>query len=88
MTDLDHQPAFLSDDLDLDEVDKACARYDYINFGPASSAELIECIHRNGRIDGIIECALLLPLRDYYRVKAVWENAIPPEPIKKRRKKH
>lgn len=81
------KPAFYS--LDLSEFEKAAARYDYLNYGPPNASLLIECIEKNGKIDGVLESARLLPLREYNRVKDIWDNAVEPDrPIrrKKRRK--
>lgn len=81
------QIAFLCDDLGLDETQKACARYDYTHFGPIEAHQLIECVEKNGKVDGIMESALLLPLREYLRVKEIWENAEEPYSPPKRRRK-
>jgi hypothetical protein len=83
-------PAYLSDELGLSEEDKAgvelLARTPIKDpdtgkqigtLGVPSMEELLACIHRNGRADGIIESARALPLWQFRRVEEAWLAASP-----------
>lgn len=84
---MDTDLAFLSDELDLTEAERVGAANVYNSVGAASRAELMETIRRHGKIDGIVESALLLPLADYYDVVAAWNDAPVPDKPKIRRRK-
>ena len=79
------RPAYLSDELGLCEVDKAgveqLARTPIRDpetgerigtLGVPSMDELLACIERNGRTDGIIESAWALPLWQFRQVQEAW----------------
>jgi uncharacterized Zn finger protein (UPF0148 family) len=82
--------AYLSDELGLSEADKAGVEHlpktkikdpetgEQIGvLGVASMEELLRCIERNGRADGIIESAWALPLWQFRQVEEAWLAAQP-----------
>lgn len=85
-----NRPAYLTDQLGLDEEDKAgvelLARTPINDpdtgkqigtVGVPSMEELLASIHRNGRADGIIETAWALPLWQFRQVESAWLGARP-----------
>ena len=84
---MDRTPAFLSDELDLDENQRVGAAEMFRTIGPPNKADLMRCIQRNGKIDGIVESAWLLPMDDYRDVEAAWSVAPVPDRPKIRRRK-
>jgi hypothetical protein len=43
--------------------------------GVASIQDLLRCIQRNGRADGIIETARALPLWEFQKIEEAWRAA-------------
>lgn len=80
--------AFESEELDLNDAERACARSEYRQFGPANAAELIAGLRRNGhKTDGYVESALCLSLEDYRRVVEVHKSLPdPPRPMIRRKR--
>lgn len=79
--------AYQSDELDLSEEEKCCARHlrETPGMEQASAQELIESLRRNGRDQAVLECALTLPLEEYRRVEEVYREVDPPARPKIRR---
>ena len=83
-------PAYMSDELGLSEADKAGVenvarteiRDDAGNvigrLGAATVDELMRCVRRHGKVAGIIESALALPLFEYRAVEDAWRKAPTP----------
>jgi hypothetical protein len=82
-----HVPAYLSEELELSEDEKVGVELiaktsikdsagkltGYL--GVASMEDLLRCIERNGRADGIIETAWALPLWQFRKVEEAWRAA-------------
>lgn len=81
------EPAFLSEELDLDDNDRIGAAHTAMTTGTPSKNALLELIRKEGQIEGVLEAALLLPLRDYRDVEEVWNAAPKPKLPKIRRRK-
>ena len=47
--------------------------------------ELLGCVRRTGRVDGIVESAWALPLWQFHRVREAWLTAPVPDRPKMRR---
>lgn len=69
------KPAFQEDELELGTTEKIEAAHMYRTIGPPSKDRLLGSIARHGQIDGIMESALLLPLKDYYEIQAAFKAA-------------
>jgi hypothetical protein len=74
------EPAYLSDELDLTDAEKAAAE----NLGRTPGTELptttalLKLIQKHGKAaetDGILDVALLLPLEDYEKVRDAYKRA-------------
>lgn len=81
------EPAFLSDELDLDDDDRIGAAQTAMTTGVPSKNELLAAIEKHGQVEGVLESALLLPLRDYRDIEAAWKAAPKPKLPKMRRRK-
>lgn len=80
------EPAYMSDELGLTEAQRIDVEQAAKVAPQPTAAELLACIRRNGRVDGILESALGLPLADYRNIKAAWLAApIPDRPRTRRR---
>lgn len=79
--------AFQSDELDLNEVEKASARDLYRTPGvmQPTAAELIGILRTHGRDQAVLEVALTLPTEEYRRVEEVYREVDPPSGPKIRR---
>jgi hypothetical protein len=84
----DHnRPAYLTDELGLCDADRAgvenIAKTEIRDesgavigrLGPAKREDLLRCIERHGKADGIIEAARGLPLWEYGAVEEEWRKA-------------
>jgi hypothetical protein len=80
------EPAFLSDELDLEESDRIGAALDVAVSGQITKAELLETIEKSGQIEGVMESALQLTLEEYREVEAAWKAAPVPKKSKIRRR--
>lgn len=81
------EPAFLSEELDLDENERIGAAHTAMTTGVPSKNALLETIRKEGQVDGVLESALLLPLQDYRDIEEVWKAAPKPKLPKIRRRK-
>lgn len=83
------EPAYLSEELDLDPVDKVAAFNLATTPGSTqpTADELIESLQRNGQDQTILECALALPIEDYRRVEEVYRKTERRREPQKRRSK-
>jgi hypothetical protein len=83
-------PAYLSDELDLNEAERAGVRNiastpivedgNVIGtLGRTSMDELLACVERSGQVDGIIETAWALPLWKFRKVEEAWRAAQTPQ---------
>lgn len=79
--------AYQSDELGLDEADKASARNLYMTPGTMqpTAQELINILRTHGRDQAVLEVALTLPLDEYRRVEEVYREVDPPTLPKIRR---
>jgi hypothetical protein len=72
--------AFQSEELPLEEWERAAARTDYMAGRVVPVERLIEGLRKHGhKVDGYIESALLLPL-DQYRSVAEVHASLPDQP--------
>lgn len=78
--------AYESDKVDLTEAERAGARHDAAVCEQPSVSELMKCIKRSGKVDGIVEAALGLPVEQYERVRDAWKRAPAPDLPKTRRR--
>ena len=83
----DATPAYLSDELGLSEAERAGVEDLARSVGRASLDGLLATIQRNGRIDGVLQAALTLPLAEYRTVENAWKSAPLPERPKTRRRR-
>lgn len=83
---MDTEPAFLSDELDLTESDKASGWHDLATAGVPTKAELLATVEREGKVEGILEAARLLSLEEYREIEAAWKLAPTPKLPKIRRR--
>jgi hypothetical protein len=84
-------PAYLSDELGLSEEEKVGVELiaktpikdaaDNVTgyLGAASMDDLLRCVERNGRADGIIESAWALPLWQFRKLEEAWRAAPRPK---------
>lgn len=84
---MDTEPAFLSDELDLTESDKASGWHDLATAGLPTKAALLATVEREGQVEGILEAARLLTLEEYREIEAAWKAAPTPKLPKIRRRK-
>lgn len=79
--------AYESDELDLSEAERASVRDLASTPGTEqpTAGELIEKLRKDGRDQAVLECALALPLEDYYRVEEVYREVDPPRGPSRRR---
>lgn len=74
--------AFQSDELDLEEWERAAAnrQYQEIRRGilgrMPTASDLIELIRKNGPLSGYLESAWLLPLEEFWRVEEVHREEV------------
>lgn len=79
--------AYESDELDLTESERASVR----NLASTPGSEqptasvLIAKLRKDGRDQAVLECALGLPLEEYYRVEEVYREVDPPRGPSRRR---
>lgn len=84
---MDWEPAFLSDELFLEESERIAAANLLRTCGKPSKDSLLQAIEKQGQIDGLLESAVLLTLDDYREVEAAWLAApVPAKPKIRRRK--
>lgn len=76
-----------SDEVELTEAERAGVRHDAQVCKQPTVRELLKCIRRNGKVDGIVEAALGLPVEQYRRVEDAWKRAPVPDQPKTRRRR-
>lgn len=82
-------PAFQSEELNLEDWERAAARAQYLAFSNRLQAdELIIAMQKHGhKVDGYLDSALCLPLADYRRVKTVYDALPEPDLPRTRRRR-
>lgn len=82
------QIAFKSDELELEDWERAAARAQFLWAGMSDPDALIQGLRQHGhKVDGYVESALTCTLDDYNRVKEVYDSLPEPDLPKTRRRR-